>query len=130
MFDWVGDGDKLFEAECPACGALLQDGFQSKELECLSNRIDWKFFSRFYNSCKACGAWIDCCVENDLETYRVYAVPGEDQSRRKLVREEPWSLEGKDLDAWVQVIQDEGKEGVRALLNAQLSALGRAGSDF
>lgn len=125
MFDWVGDGDKLFEADCPACGVRITDGFQSKELDCLSNRIDWKYFSRFYNSCKACNAWVDCYVEYDLDTYKIYAVPDDDQSRRKLVHEGPWDLQGRNLEDWADVIREKGADGVRGLLEAHLVLLGR-----
>lgn len=129
MFDWVGDNDKNFEIDCPACGAKMDNGFQSKELDCVGAQIDWKNFSRFYNSCQACKAWIDCYVENDHNTFKVYAVPDSDEKRRKLIREEPWDLQGRTLEDWAEVIRRKGAEGVQDVLTAQLVSLGRGPRD-
>lgn len=123
-FDWVTDNGKPFEMDCPACGTKMNNGFQSKELNRVLAGIDWKNFSYFYNSCQACKAWIDCYVETDHNTLKVYAVADENKEGRKLTREEPWTLQGRTAEEWADTIRDKGADGVRELLRAQLIGRG------
>ena len=52
MFDYVN-----YNCECPVCGTQVTD-FQSKDGDCLLERVEPTDVSYFYASCRGCGAWI------------------------------------------------------------------------
>ncbi len=54
MFDYV---DTDGPVPCPACGKPVT-GFQSKDLDCMLDKVHWTKVSRFYSSC-VCGEWIE-----------------------------------------------------------------------
>ncbi len=52
MFDYVH-----FEMRCPVCGRLL-DGFQTKDGECLLDKVEPDGLTTFYTMCR-CDTWIE-----------------------------------------------------------------------
>lgn len=61
MFDYV-----KYEAPCPNCGKVI-DEWQSKDYHCTLGSIEPWRVDQFYTSCPACGVWIECEVEAEVE---------------------------------------------------------------
>ena len=51
MFDYI-----RYDADCKECGAPLGD-FQSKDHDCLLNKLEPSQVDNFYTNCKECGTW-------------------------------------------------------------------------
>ena len=60
MFDYV----EGFECKCPQCGATV-DEFQTKQLECLMESVDFVFVDYFYTHCEVCQAWITVEIKEE-----------------------------------------------------------------
>lgn len=118
-FVQVVDNESLLQVECPVCGTELQ-GFQTKGGDCSS--LDWRVLQSFWKTCPSCKTWVDCFVENDGETLRIYAKPTQKGGVRTLVREESWTLKGMTAFDWAQRIQQRGAEGVYDLLREQIAS--------
>ena len=73
MFDYVA-----YEAPCKKCGAPLTN-WQSKDGDCVMERISFRDVRHFYTSCNTCGTWNE---------YRV--IPPEGEWCVELVSQQPW----------------------------------------
>lgn len=72
MFDYV---DAVIR--CPYCGELIND-FQSKDGDCLLEKISPYDVRTFYSSCNSCKEWVQIDVEKtfikDTGVSRIYEV--------------------------------------------------------
>lgn len=66
MFDYV-----KYEAPCWKCGTSLTE-FQSKDHNCVLQRVSVRKVRRFYTSCPSCKAWNEYKVK--VESYTVKRV--------------------------------------------------------
>ena len=68
MFDYV----KVPSLECPECGEDMdasEDNFQTKDMECVLEVVDWEETDRFYGNCTSCKKWIE------YERVQPYPIP-------------------------------------------------------
>jgi len=61
MFDNVSTP----EIKCPKCDHIVT-GFQSKDLDCLLDTVDFKQVDNFYCGCGNCGHWLSFNRKNDV----------------------------------------------------------------
>jgi hypothetical protein len=50
--------DVVLEMKCPKCGEPIDD-FQSKDGDCILEKLQPYEINHCYSSCAGCGAWID-----------------------------------------------------------------------
>ena len=64
MFDWI-----KFKCKCPKCKKEMND-FQSKDGECLMNKLDWRMVDNFYAICSNCETWVEFNYKGSLKKKR------------------------------------------------------------
>ena len=53
MYNYVN-----FEAPCPSCGKTITDDWQTKDGNCMLEKVKIQEINTFYNYCDNCGEWI------------------------------------------------------------------------
>ena len=66
MFDCIE-----YECVCPVCKKKVS-GFQSKDRDCILDRMKPQDVDKFYSSCDTCGCWIEYHTEGNKFRRKVF----------------------------------------------------------
>lgn len=76
MFDYIE-----FNIKCPLCEKDLPE-FQTRDLQCTGDKVEFKDCTNFYSSCDYCNAWIEFTFNDDytertIDCYEMKVIPNE-----------------------------------------------------
>ena len=83
MYDYVN-----FEMYCPFCGTTV-DSFQSKDGECMLNKVDPTEIRNMYSRCPSCNKWIELSRKYKEPRKDAYTLDEVENMGFKVTRPEP-----------------------------------------
>lgn len=106
MFDYVDDGYEPLTLKCHKCGAAVT-GFQTKDLNCQLERVQWRDCEYFITQCDECKQWLDCKVtvwggKRRIVLFRDIWDPPEENEKELVLFEEDLVSRDTLCPAWVE----------------------------